>query len=147
MLGVVGIPLYQQKSFVPVKNLNLKILRFLCVIVIYYSVGKDWSSLSQTIIYLRKRWDDLILYYKLVIIFYLIILRILVISFSEIISVFIIMSTDIESEGGMGPLNLLQNFVALVLILELDDIVMNSFVVHRERRRYRKSFLRIFVPR
>ena len=105
----------------------LRILRFCCVFIIYYSTNNDWVSVSNAIVYLYKRWNDLKYYPKFLIIFYLIAIRIAVIIFCEVISILIILTTDVSGSG--GPLSLLQNFAFLVIVLELDDIVMTSFVV------------------
>ena len=50
-------------------------------------------------------------------------LRLIVIVFNEIVVIFVIFSTDLSKEKGLG---LIVNFSGALIICELDDIVMTT---------------------
>ena len=59
--------------------------------------------------------------------------RILVIVGNELLVFWIIVSTDLGSEGGLG---LIINFASTMIMCELDDIIFNSTSIHSLKEKF-----------
>lgn len=114
-------------SFYPTTMPMYIILRYLLITVTYFLFSKDYKSVAQSVLLFQQfpeiRGDAVLnLYYRLVNIIA-----------NELVVYWIIVSTDIGVEGGLG---LIINFSSAILICELDDIIVQSARVHNLRERF-----------
>ena len=116
-----------KNSFYPTLMPMYIALRYLLITVTYYLFSKDYKSVAQSLIlflqFPETRTDAALNVY----------FRIVNIVANELVIYWLIVSTDIGVNGGIG---LIINFSSAILICELDDIVVHSARVHNLRERF-----------
>jgi hypothetical protein len=103
------------------------ILRYLLIIVTYYMFCKDYKSLAQTLLLFQQFpeiREDAVMNFSF---------RIVNIVLNEFVVFWIIVSTDLGDQGGLG---LIINFSSAMLICELDDILFDTGRVHNLKERF-----------
>lgn len=122
----MGIEAFQT-SFYPTPMPFYIALRYLLVIVTYFLFSKDYKSVAQSILLFNQfpevRVDAPVNVY----------FRFVNIMANEIVVFWIICSTDLGQEGGLG---LIINFASSMLICELDDILVTTARVHNLKERF-----------
>jgi hypothetical protein len=105
------------------------ILRYLLIIVTYYMFCKDYKSIAQTLLLLKQfpeiKDDTYINVY----------IRLVNTIFNECVIFWIIVSTDLGDQGGLG---LIINFSSAMLICELDDILFTSSRVQNLKENFNR---------
>jgi hypothetical protein len=105
------------------------ILRYLLIIVTYYMFCKDYKSIAQTLLLLKQFpeiYDD---------IYINVYIRLVNTIFNECVIFWIIVSTDLGDQGGLG---LIINFSSAMLICELDDILFTSSRVQNLKENFNR---------
>lgn len=117
------------------------VLRYFLIIATYYTLAKDYFTISQlfTILFTRRRCDRRVFYFLMIIIF-----RSVILAYSEVIIIMIICTTDLASSLGIG---LILNFTAGVITCEIDDMAMKTQVAQSMVQQYGESFLKFTVKR
>jgi len=105
------------------------ILRYLLIIVTYYMFCKDYKSIAQTLL-LSKQFPE-ITDDRVINVF----IRLVNTIFNECVIFWIIVSTDLGDQGGLG---LIINFSSAMLICELDDILFTSSRVQNLKENFNR---------
>jgi hypothetical protein len=95
------------------------LVRYLLIIVTYYMFCKDYKSIAQTLL-LYKQFPEIYQASKFAVNVYV---RLFVVLINECVVFWIIVSTDIGNNGGLG---LIVNFSSAMLICQLDDYLVDS---------------------
>jgi hypothetical protein len=95
------------------------LVRYLLIIVTYYMFCKDYKSIAQSLL-LYEQFPEIYQASKYAWNFYI---RLCVVITNECVVFWIIVSTDIGNNGGLG---LIVNFSSAMLICQLDDFLVDS---------------------
>lgn len=101
--------------------------RYLLIIATYFLFSKDYKSVAQSLL-LFDQFPEIIDDAPINVY-----LRIVNIIANEFVVYWIICSTNIGEQGGLG---LIINFASAIIICELDDLYVNSARVHDLRERF-----------
>ena len=117
------------------------LLRYLFMIMIYYTTSTDWLSWGQAITYYRRNYHVLALQSKFIIFFFLIIFRFIVIMTCEIYCYLIMLRLPVDTPDDL--LSLLQNFVSFVVVLQFDDLLFDSYLGNFYKKPFKDSYMQI----
>ena len=121
---------YKEYQFYPIKNPLYITLRYVIVIAIYFLFSKDWKSISQ-ILYINRLIDEnksgIVKSATAVSI------RVIFVIFNEVLMYAIVICANIGEDRGIG---LVVNFSAALIIVEIDDLIMQTGRIQQFRDFY-----------
>lgn len=103
------------------------ILRYFLITVTYFLFSKDYKSVAQSLL-IYNEFPEIRNDMSINVHF-----RIVNIIANEFVVYWIICSTNLAEQGGLG---LIINFASAILICELDDLIVSSARVHNLKERF-----------
>ena len=97
------------------------------IIVTYYMFAKDYKSVAQSLL-LYKQFPEITIWAV-----YTVFFRILLIVNNEILIFWIIVTVDLDEEGGYG---LIKDFASTMIICRMDEMIFHSAGIHSLKERF-----------